>query len=747
MRSPKARVKAIIEQKSGISMQHDTRMVQERRDLPLDGESVLVTPVGDDLILIAGVADTMADKVEVLLNGDPSMSMKSDISHWSRKDAPADAAIGFVAIVPVHLSGKVRLRSVVMRRNGQPIRYTLIKPALSLPALAQVVSADAGDQSSIILDRIVLALIGGKANQKRLDAAQSLLASTGPADGWIEVIGAVDTGQVFLQGWASGLPGDLVHVLAAHEGLTAGEFRSASVPRSDLGEQGKGFVGLLDAGKTIDPAQLRKLFFRGRDGWRALEVYDRRVLLSPMDVPAHIRDGLARASANPATMLTLRRAGERFDGRDTVSDLSVPVRLGMDMVAEVPGGGFLVAGWMLDPEGHVDALTLRAGTYGRRIDETWTRLPRADVTMAFQHNGLFSGRLDPARCDHGFLAFVPCDPTLADTAVYFEMTVGDTVAFYPLAPLRNLSRRALEKLIAPLDPRTAAAGAAIERHIGPMMQSMISPAPSVMEIRDIDFTDTENGKVLVLGAGLDVEEVSVTLSLLALDAETRNVPIIVSIPVEAFGTIAPEVERLSRFYGIKVRVVGAAGVQDACDAFEAAVQATKADTLILLAAGVLPRQQGWVSSLERAYRNRGNKALISPTILYEDNSIRFAGTWLDNEEQKLADRYIGYPRDVVHGSQPTEVVAGSLACCIVSREAVVSAGGFTRSYLSSSEKGRDLCLKMRLGGTLAVWLPDVEMISADNDVTASALPIHRLAQKIDRWSFDRKWSLLINNMR
>jgi hypothetical protein len=101
----------------------------------------------------------------------------------------------------------------------------------------------------------------------------------------------------------------------------------------------------------------------------------------------------------------------------------------------------------------------------------------------------------------------------------------------------------------------------------------------------------------------------------------------------------------------------------------------------------------------------------------------------------------------VQGSQPTEVIAGSLACCIVSRESIESAGGFTRSYLNVSEKGRDLCLKMRLGGTPAVWLPDVEMISADSDVSTSALSMHRLAQKIDRWSFDRKWSLLINNMR
>lgn len=728
-------------------MQYTTQPL-EMRELPLDGESALVTPIGDDLALIAGVADSMTDHVETLLNGDPSMAMKADTVCWVRKDASADAAIGFVAIVPIRLAAKVRLRSVVMRRSGPPIRYTLIKPAIPLATLIRIVSADAGDRSPIIVDRIVHALIGGKTSQKRLEAAVSVLGAAGPTDGWIEVIGSIDTGQVFLQGWASDLPCDRVRVLAAHEGLMAGEFKSASVLRNDLGEQGKGFVGLLDTGASaIDPGKLKNLFFRGRDGWRSLEVYERRVLLAPTDVPAHIRDGLVRANANPDTMLTLRRAGERFDGRDTVSDLKVPVRIGMDMVAEIPGGGILVAGWMLDPEGHVDSLTLRSGATQQRIDETWTRLPRSDVSSAFQHNSLFAGRLDPTRNDHGFLAFIPGPPSGMDVPVYFEMAVGDNIAFYPLTPLRGMSRRSLERLISPLDPRTAAAGAAIERHIGPMMQAMAAPAPAVTEICDFDFDDSEASRVLVIGAGIDVEEAAVTLCLLALDAETKDMPIIVAAPLEAFDSIAPEAERLSRFYGIKVRVIGATGVQDPCDAFEAAIQATKAETLIFLAAGVLPRQAGWVSSLERAYRNRGGKALISPTILYEDNSIRFAGTWLDQEEQKLVDRYIGYPRDVVRGSQPTEVIAGSLSCCIVSRESIASVGGFTRSYLGAGEKGRDLCLKMRLGGTPAIWLPDVEMISADNDVGPSAFPAHRLAQKVDRWSFDRKWSLLINNMR
>ena len=534
--------------------------VESQLHLPIDGETALATPIGDDLALIAGVADAMSDTVEVLLNGDPSMTMRARTISWKRHDAPAEAAIGFVAIVPIRLVGRVRLRSIVMRRNGQPVRYTLVRSALSLAGLMQIVSQDAATQFPEIAEGVAQTLASDKSNEKRMAAALSILTDVARNDGWIEVMGPIDTGEIFLQGWAVDLPSEQVRVLVAHDNLLPAEFRAASVERSDLLGKGRGFIGMLDSGRTtLDPEKLQKLFFRAKDGWRCLDVYNRRVLLPTTDVPAHVRDGLARASASPETLRILRQAGERFDGRDTVSALKQPVRIGMDMVVEVPGGGFLVAGWMLDPDGHAESISLRTGSDSVRIDDTWTRLPRHDVTAAFLHHELFAGRLDPQRSDHGFLAFVPDLSRAGDAPVYFEFKVGESAAFYPLNPARNLSRRSLERLIAPLDPRTAAAGTAIDRHIGPMMQALAAPAISIVESQDFGFDDTMASKAIVVGAGFDVEEVCAALVLLALDPETCSVPIVVSAPLEVFGSMAPEVERLARFYGLKVRMIGADG--------------------------------------------------------------------------------------------------------------------------------------------------------------------------------------------
>ncbi len=57
--------------------------VESQLHLPIDGETALATPIGDDLALIAGVADAMSDSVEVLLNGDPSMTMRARAVSWT----------------------------------------------------------------------------------------------------------------------------------------------------------------------------------------------------------------------------------------------------------------------------------------------------------------------------------------------------------------------------------------------------------------------------------------------------------------------------------------------------------------------------------------------------------------------------------------------------------------------------------------------------------------------------------------
>ncbi|MCB8821412.1 glycosyltransferase family 2 protein [Microvirga rosea] len=723
--------------------------INDQVAMPTDGETVIASPVGEDLLLLSGVTDSMPGAVPVLLNGDPALSMTANVVTWNRHDAAPEAAVGFLAIIPVKVAGRVRIRSIVMRRKGQPARYTLVRRALPLMSLMNIVAADAEDGFPKVADGVAQALVSGKADPKRTAAALSMLSATARTDGFVEVMGVLDTGEIFLQGWASELPADRSRLIAAYDGLVTAEFVAAKVERSDLGDRGHGFIGILQAGDTaIDLEQLQRLFFRGPQGWRTLEIYDKRVHLAPIDVPAHVRDVLPRAAADLETLRLLQKAGARFDGRDTVSTLKEPVRIGMDTVLELPKGGLLVSGWMLDPERSVTEVVLHVGKQASRVDGTWTRLSRQDVTAAFQHDANFGHSVDPHRHDHGFLAFVPGLSTEGREPIYFEIKVGDDKAgFYPLKPVRAVSRRSLEKVMAALDPRSASTSMAIETHMGPMIQAFDHAKPKAVQQHDFGYDETSAKLALVLGGRRDPEEVLVTLSLLALDPEMHDVPILVCVPVELFSRIAAEVQRLAKFYGLGIRLVAADTVQDSCDTLEAAVQATAVETLAFLSAGVLPRRTGWLSALERAYRKRGGKTLVSPTVIFEDNSICFAGTVLDARERRLVDNFLGYPCDVIRGTEPAEVMAGTTACCVLSRSAFCDVGGFSQSYMSVKERSRDLCLKLKLAGTSSLWLPDVEVVATDSDSLEASIPWQRLVQHVDRWSFDRRWSLLVSNMR
>ena len=92
-----------------------------------------------------------------------------------------------------------------------------------------------------------------------------------------------------------------------------------------------------------------------------------------------------------------------------------------------------------------------------------------------------------------------------------------------------------------------------------------------------------------------------------------------------------------------------------------------------------------------------------------------------------------------------EVAAGATECCVMSRNAFLEADGFSRSYFTPSEKGLDLCLKLRMNGVPSLWVPEVEIYVVEDGETRPH--VGALINLADRTSFDRRWALAISNMR
>lgn len=705
------------------------------------------TPLGENAILIMSACDQIPGKVPVAVDGNPRNKAETMALTWRRPQADASQAVGFLCLAPAPSPDRAGSGAILLGRPGRPLRLILAPKPLPLQAFLAALADEAGQSFPTVVDGLLEVLLAGKSNPRRLRAVGMLLQSVAKPGGFVEVMGPLDDG-IFLQGWTSNFAAGRTRLLIAHGGLSPAVLEAGTFERDDLGEGARGFFGLLEDCEIRHPSEIERLFFRGNDGWRALEVYDRHVLLEPVTVPGHLRDGLQRGTAPSGTAEKLKRASQRFDGRDTVSFLEQPVRSGIDDAVIVEGTGVLVIGWLFDPERKVGEVMLRSGSEACEVDKIWTRVSRPDVTAAFMEDPRFGPALAGRRDSHGFIVFAPKLQPEPGQPLYLEFEVeGHGPAFLPLAPGRAPARRALERVFGLLDPRSSTASAVVEKQIAPALQAAEIAPPRAVETHDIGRFDADASLGLVIGLDERQRELSSLFALLAIDPEIRPLPIVVAAPGESFDRLGAEARRLARFYGLQVRLVLVEGVEDSCDALEAGLRACRFQTVALLSGAAQIRMPGWLGRLERAYRGRGGQCVASPTLLFEDNSIRWAGAWLDGEgpERRVYNRFVGYPLEAIGSLGPMEVAAGATECCVLSRAAFIEAGGFSRNYFTTGEKGLDLCLKLRMNGAPSLWVPEVEVYVVED---GEARPhVGSLTSLADRTSFDKRWALAISNMR
>ncbi|MBD3847250.1 hypothetical protein IED13_16185 [Bosea sp. SSUT16] len=707
------------------------------------------TPLGENAILVRSACDAIPAKVPVAVDGNPRNRAQTMVLSWRRPGAEPLAATGFLCLAPAPSVDNSGTGALLIGRPGRPLRLILAAKPQPLQTFLSELAEDAGQAFPSVVDGLLEVLLTGAPNPRRLRAVAMLLQTVARPGGFVEVMGALEGDGIFLQGWTSDFAAGRLKLLIAHGGLSPAHLEAGTFERGDLGEGARGFFGLLEDCQVQQPGEIERLYFRGSDGWRALEVYERYVLLEPITVPGHLRDGLARGTAPQTTTDRLRRASQRFDGRDTVCLLEEPVRAGIDSVTVVEDTGVLIIGWLFDPERRVDAVTLRSGGQSCAVDRLWTRVQRPDVTAAFMEDPRFGPALAARRNSHGFIVFAPKLLPEPGQPLHLAFEVqGTGPAFLPLEPNRAQARRALERVLGLLDPRSSTANAVVERQIAPALQAAEIVPPRAVETLDVGPFDAEAPLGLVIGLDHRQRELSALFALLAMDPEVRPLPIAIAAPSESFDRVGAEARRLARFYGLSVRLVAVEGVEDACDALEAGVRACRFQTVVLLSGAAQIRMPGWLGRLERAYRARGGQCVASPTLLFEDDSIRWAGAWLEGEgaSRRIANRFVGYPLDAVGNLGPMEVAAGASECCVLSRAAFIEVGGFARNYFTTAEKGLDLCLKLRMAGSPSLWVPDVEVYAVD-DIETAAPHAGALARLADRTSFDRRWALAISNMK
>jgi hypothetical protein len=206
-------------------------------------------------------------------------------------------------------------------------------------------------------------------------------------------------------------------------------------------------------------------------------------------------------------------------------------------------------------------------------------------------------------------------------------------------------------------------------------------------------------------------------------------------------------EQQMRFYELDGRIVVSEEKLDVCAAMELGIRATQSATLLLLAPGVYGAAPGWTEALTTRLHALSDGVALSPSILYEDYSVRFAG--IETVAATGASPYVvarsraqGYPRSWLAGKVETPVLAASLECCALSRDTFLRTGGFSRGYALPGLKGLDFFLQLAAEGGQSFWTPTVEVYGLDGEGGETNRWM-ATGQLVDGWSFRQSWSSIL----
>ncbi|MHA7776935.1 hypothetical protein [Roseibium sp. M-1] len=719
--------------------------------VPLDGHSVLYVSVDRETMLVAGIGEGFSGSLPVVLNDDPKSTATCTVIVLPASGGVSGKASGkkrpFVAVVTFSSEAAGKPERVSIRSHGHSHPFALRHQAGDLKTFLLKVRDLTPHSEGDVVDALVQALLAGGAKPEALQTAVRIVEAVAGRDGFIEVLGNFDAGDVYLQGWAKGMPAGTSRVFVFDGALKVGALSCCLFERKDTGGKAFGFSGLLEAGGGVEADAIRKVFYRGRGGWSAVDVHDQRSMPPAKALPSHIRALLPKLSPAGDGRTRLEQAGRRFDGRETVSELDVPVRVGIDFSAWIDGAGAMLSGWLLNPEDRVEAVHFRSGGASCRLDTRWTTQRRPDVTSAFEGLSPFLTGPD-AMQRHGFLVHVPQTDLSIAGDPYLEIHLKDgRQAYAPLSLGRAALRSALRRLVSGLDPATAFRADILERHFLPLVQAAKAPDPVIADTIDFSPIREQAELSLVFAMDGDFEKSRVLLTLCALDPSLRGLPIVVAASRGGAQEQVEDFRRLAGFYGLAVRLVLADHVEDTLDALQAGVEASPAEAVVCLTSSVVPRGPEWVVPLLKAFRANGESCLVAPTMLYEDDTIRWGGAWIEPEDGRhvLKQPYLGYPRRTLHGAENTAVAAAPFDCCIVPRTALAEAGGFSRQYLGPDEKSLDAALRLKLSGISAVWVPEVEMVQAEGGGPAGST-WKKLAGDLDRRLFERNWENVLPDL-
>lgn len=712
------------------------------------GEIVAAHRLARDCLIVLGWSEgEIASEGSATITGSDAHHGRFRAASWS--NAQASQEHWYVAAVRVPEIGTLKVgEGVLLQGAGSTApRAVCLPPAISDGAsfVAELRSRAGGYLAEAV--RFLLETFSSRVS-RQLEPVTVLLAAildtASEEKGVVETLGLIDGEGLLLQGWL-GLPfAGRQRLLVLGDVLEEHEAICANFPRPDLAGRGRGMLALVRPQGGVVTEAPQRIYLRAGNLFYRLNVLPNPTRLRGDEASNHVRAMMPTLVVDEEARRLLQIAVRpRYAGTDTVSSLDQPVRMAVDLAVCVIDVGWYITGWLLDPANLVSAVFLRGRDgLAERLDASWTRVPREDVTASFRSDPLFQGRV--AHDLHGFTVFVP--HRAAQGEAWLELQLGDDrSAFMPLRPVSGVGWAQRKQLLESFDIHKPSGRSIVELHLGPLFHAAKS-APKrtidyrVLRARGAGSAAAEAALIIpIVEPGIRTK--LVVSQLASRDPGAGIVPVFVCSNLTSEGTSA--LLREIAFYGLDAEVLLAAEPVDSCEAIDIGVQATTAPKLVFMSPSTYPLQACWATQLLAFLDDGAEPVVASPTLLYEDWSICYGG--IDGLRfieaapfTDAASSRAGYPRAAMPEVGVTPTLAASLDCCALPRAAFKSADGFSSGYALARQNGLDLFLRMRQAGARMVWVPQVEAYTL-SDAGVQSEYWRQMGELIDGWSLRASW--------
>ena len=168
----------------------------------------------------------------------------------------------------------------------------------------------------------------------------------------------------------------------------------------------------------------------------------------------------------------------------------------------------------------------------------------------------------------------------------------------------------------------------------------------------------------------------------------------------------------------------------------------RARHLLLLNSDVLPENPGWLSRLVSFYEATPRVGALSPKLLYEDDTLQFAGLYFDRPEGahlwSNEHFYKGLHRDFPAANEARPVPAVTGACLLISTDLFREVGGLRGGYVQGDYEDSDLCLRLAEAGYESWYYPDVALYHLEGQSYPTEL--RRATTEFNKWLHTHLWA-------